>query len=38
MILTPIGKASVLVNKFFPKLVSRVEYRIMKAEPDSPLS
>ncbi len=38
MILTPLGKAAVLVNKFFPKLVSRMEYKMMKAEPDSPLS
>ncbi len=38
MVLSPLGKAAVLVNKFFPKFVSRMEYKMMKAEPDSPLS
>ncbi|HOH31549.1 MAG TPA: SDR family NAD(P)-dependent oxidoreductase, partial [Candidatus Hydrogenedentes bacterium] len=37
VILTPIGKATVLLSKFFPRLVSRLEYRMMANEPDSPL-
>lgn len=38
MVLSPIGKAAVLINKFCPKFVSRMEYKMMKAEPNSPLS
>lgn len=37
MILTPIGKITVLLNKFFPRLVDRLEYNYMKKEPNSPL-
>ena len=37
VILTPVGKLTVLLNKFFPRLVDRLEYRYMKNEPDSPL-
>jgi len=37
VILTPIGKLTVLLNKFFPRLVDRLEYNYMKKEPDSPL-
>jgi short-subunit dehydrogenase len=37
VILTPIGKLTVLINKFFPRLVDRLEYNYMKKEPDSPL-
>lgn len=37
IVLTPIGKLTVLLNKFFPKLVDRLEYNYMKKEPDSPL-
>ena len=37
VILTPIGKLTVLLNKFFPSLVDRLEYRFMKNEPNSPL-
>lgn len=37
IILTPIGKLTVWLNKFFPRLVDRLEYNYMKREPDSPL-
>ncbi|MEG0518443.1 MAG: SDR family oxidoreductase [Bacteroidales bacterium] len=37
MILTPIGNITVWLNKFFPRLVDRLEYNYMKKEPDSPL-
>ena len=37
MILTPIGKITVLLNKFFPRLVDKLEYNYMKKEPNSPL-
>lgn len=37
IILTPVGKLTVLLNKFFPRLVDRLEYIYMKREPDSPL-
>lgn len=37
VILTPIGKLTVMLNKFFPSLVDRLEYRFMKDEPNSPL-
>ncbi len=37
VILTPIGKLTVNLNKFFPRLVDRLEYNYMKKEPDSPL-
>ena len=37
IILTPIGKLTVWLNKFFPRLVDRLEYNYMKKEPDSPL-
>lgn len=36
-VLTSLGKATVLVTKFFPRFVDRVEYRMMSKEPDSPL-
>ena len=36
IILTPIGKLTVLLNKFFPRLVDRLEFNYMKKEPDSP--
>ncbi len=36
LILTPIGKLEVLVNKFFPKLVDKLSYKYMAKEPDSP--
>ncbi|MCM1176153.1 MAG: SDR family oxidoreductase [Bacteroidales bacterium] len=36
MILTPIGKATVLLNKLFPKLTDRLEFSYMAKEPDSP--
>ena len=38
VILTSLGKATVWLSKFFPRLVSRLEYRVMAKEPDSPLS
>ncbi len=37
IVLTPIGKLTVWLNKFFPRLVDRLEYQYMKNEPDSPL-
>ncbi len=37
VILTPLGKLTVLMAKFFPRFVSRMEYRMMAGEPDSPL-
>lgn len=37
IILTPIGNITVWLNKFFPRLVDRLEYNYMKKEPDSPL-
>ncbi len=37
IVLTPIGKLTVLLNKFFPRLVDRLEYNYMKKEPNSPL-
>ena len=37
VILTPIGKLTVMLNKFFPSLVDRLEYMFMKKEPGSPL-
>lgn len=37
VILTPIGKLTVNLNKFFPRWVDRLEYNYMKKEPDSPL-
>lgn len=36
VILTAVGKTLVLLNKFFPKLVDRLEYNYMKKEPGSP--
>jgi len=37
VILTPVGKLTVILNKFFPRLVDKLEYNYMKKEPDSPL-
>lgn len=37
VVLTFIGKLLVHLNKFFPRLVDRLEYSFMKKEPDSPL-
>lgn len=37
IILTPIGKLTVWLNKFFPRLVDKLEYSYMAKEPDSPL-
>jgi short-subunit dehydrogenase len=37
VILTNIGKLTVILNKFFPRLVDKLEYSFMKKEPDSPL-
>ncbi len=37
IILTPIGKLLVTLNKFFPRLVDRLEYNFMKKEAGSPL-
>ena len=37
VILTTQGKLVVWINKFFPRLVDRLEYNFMKKEPNSPL-
>ena len=37
MILTLQGKAVFWINKFFPRFVDRMEYKVMSREPDSPL-
>jgi short-subunit dehydrogenase len=37
VILTPIGKILVILNKFFPRLVDKLEYNYMKKEAGSPL-
>lgn len=37
VVLTFIGKLTVFLNKFFPRLVDRLEYDYMKKEPNSPL-
>lgn len=37
MVLTFTGKLVVFLNKFFPRLVDKLEYNFMKKEPDSPL-
>jgi len=36
MVLTPIGKVLVFLNKIAPRLVDRLEYNFMKKEPNSP--
>ena len=37
IVLTLQGKAVVWINKFFPRFVDRMEYKVMAKEPDSPL-
>ncbi len=37
IVLTPIGKLTVWLNKFFPRLVDKLEYNYMAKEPNSPL-
>ena len=36
VVLTPVGKATVLLKKFFPRLLDRLDYNYMAKEPDSP--
>ncbi len=36
MILTPVGKATVLLHNIFPRLTDRLEFSYMAKEPDSP--
>jgi len=36
IILTPVGKLTVLLNKFFPKLMDKLVYNDLAKEPDSP--
>ena len=36
MVLTPLGKATVFVHKFWPRLTDRIEFSYMSKEPDSP--
>ncbi|MCL2727227.1 MAG: SDR family oxidoreductase [Bacteroidales bacterium] len=38
VVLTLQGKAVVWLNKFFPRFVDRMEYKVMSREPDSPLN
>lgn len=38
IILTPIGKLTVFLNKICPRLVDKLEYNYMKKEPNSPLN
>ncbi len=38
MILTPLGKVTVLMGKLFPRLTDRLEFSYMAKEPDSPFS
>ncbi|MCD8313452.1 MAG: SDR family oxidoreductase [Bacteroidales bacterium] len=38
MILTPLGKVTVLMGKLFPRLTDRLEFSYMAQEPDSPFS
>jgi short-subunit dehydrogenase len=37
VVLTTVGKTLVLLNKFFPRLVDKLEYNYMKKEEGSPL-
>ena len=37
VVLTPVGKATVFLNKICPRLLDYMEYNYMKREPDSPL-
>jgi short-subunit dehydrogenase len=37
IVLTAQGKLAVLLRKFIPKFIDRMEYKLMKAEPNSPL-
>ena len=37
VVLTPIGKLTVFLNKICPRLVDRLEYKYMSREPNSPL-
>lgn len=37
VVLTPVGKATVFLNKISPRLLDYMEYNYMKREPDSPL-
>ena len=37
VVLTLQGKAVVWLNKFFPRFVDRMEFKVMSKEPDSPL-
>lgn len=37
VVLTWTGKAAVCLSKFFPAFVTKMEYKMMKAEPNSPL-
>ena len=36
LILTSMGKITVLLNKFFPKMMDKMVYNHMAKEPDSP--
>lgn len=37
MVLTPLGKATLFVSRNLPRVVDKVEYRMMANEPNSPL-
>ena len=37
MVLTPLGKATLLANRRLPRMADKMEYKMMANEPDSPL-
>ena len=37
MVLTPLGKATMIANRRLPRMADRMEYKMMANEPDSPL-
>lgn len=37
MVLTPLGKATLIANRRLPRMADRMEYKMMANEPDSPL-
>lgn len=37
MVLTPLGKATLIANRRLPRVADKMEYRMMANEPDSPL-
>lgn len=37
MVLTPLGKVTLIANRWLPRMADRMEYKMMANEPDSPL-